>query len=98
MDGCLAERRGVVLLGRYFGIAVAGNEPQEMGIGPIYATLKLLNRHGLRIGDIGLWELNETFSVQCLYCRDYLGIDPDLFNVSMVNDLDGVFVSTDQDR
>jgi acetyl-CoA acetyltransferase len=69
-------------LGRYLGIAVAGCAPEEMGIGPIYAVPKLLARHGLGVQDIGLWELNEAFAVQALYCRDQLGIDPALYNVN----------------
>jgi acetyl-CoA C-acetyltransferase len=81
MDAALAERRGLAPLGLYRGIAVAGNAPEEMGIGPIYAIPKLLRQHGLKIGDIGLWELNEAFAVQALYCRDHLGIDPEIFNV-----------------
>jgi acetyl-CoA C-acetyltransferase len=82
MDAVTAERRGLEPLGRYMGIAVAGNEPQEMGIGPIYAIPKLLRQHGLKIDDIGVWELNEAFAVQCLYCREQLGIDPDRYNVN----------------
>jgi acetyl-CoA acetyltransferase family protein len=82
MSRALAERRGLPILGRYVGIAVVGNEPEEMGIGPVYAIPKLLRTHGLRIDDIGLWELNEAFAVQCLYCRDRLQIDPDRFNVN----------------
>jgi acetyl-CoA acetyltransferase family protein len=77
----LAERRNLKPLGRYLGIAVAGCAPEEMGIGPIFAVPKLLKQHGLRVGDIGLWELNEAFAVQALYCRDKLGIDPELYNV-----------------
>jgi acetyl-CoA acetyltransferase len=68
-------------LGLYRGIAVAGNAPEEMGIGPIYAVPRLLKLHGLGIDDIGLWELNEAFACQALYCRDRLGIDPAKFNV-----------------
>lgn len=82
MDATLAERRGLVPLGTYRGMAVAGCAPEEMGIGPIYAIPKLLRQHGLSIGDIGLWELNEAFAVQALYCRDHLGIDPDIYNVN----------------
>lgn len=78
----VAAARGVEPLGRYLGIAVAGCEPEEMGIGPVYAVPKLLARHGMRVQDIGLWELNEAFAVQVLYCRDCLGIDPDLLNVN----------------
>ena len=77
-----AATRGVEPLGRYLGIAVAGCAPEEMGIGPVYAVPKLLARHGLRVQDIGLWELNEAFAVQVVYCRDRLDIDPDLLNVS----------------
>ena len=82
MDRKLAERRGLSPLGIYRGIAIAGNAPEEMGIGPIYAIPKLLKQHGLTINDIGLWELNEAFACQALYCRDYLGIDPDKYNVN----------------
>lgn len=81
MDAKLVQRRGIEPLGVYRGIAVAGCAPEEMGIGPIYAIPKLLERHGLGIDDIGLWELNEAFAVQTLYCRDRLGIDPDRLNV-----------------
>ena len=81
MDSKLAEQRNLEPLGIYRGMMVAGNAPEEMGIGPIYAIPKLLKLHGLRIGDIGLWELNEAFAVQSLYCRDALGIDPDTYNV-----------------
>ena len=82
MERKLAERRGLSPLGIYRGIAIAGNAPEEMGIGPIYAIPKLLKQHGLTINDIGLWELNEAFACQALYCRDYLGIDPDKYNVN----------------
>ena len=82
MEGKLAQQRGVEALGIYRGMAVAGNAPEEMGIGPIYAIPKLLKQHGLSINDIGLWELNEAFAVQTLYCRDKLGIDPELLNVN----------------
>lgn len=74
-------RRGITPLGRYCGMAVAGCAPEEMGIGPIYAVPKLLKQHGLKVDDIGLWELNEAFAVQALYCRDQLGIDPEKYNV-----------------
>jgi acetyl-CoA acetyltransferase family protein len=77
----LAATRGLAPLGRYLGIAVAGCEPEEMGIGPVYAVPKLLRRHGLRFDDVGLWELNEAFAVQVVYCRDRLGIDPARLNV-----------------
>lgn len=82
MEGKLAQQRGLAPLGTYRGIAVAGNAPEEMGIGPIYAIPKLLKQHGLKIEDIGLWELNEAFAVQVLYCRDHLGIDPEIYNVN----------------
>jgi len=81
MDRVLAERRGLQPLGLYRGMTVAGCEPEEMGIGPVYAIPKLLKRHGLKVSDIGLWELNEAFACQALYCRDKLGIDPELYNV-----------------
>ncbi|TDS82153.1 acetyl-CoA C-acyltransferase [Comamonas sp. JUb58] len=82
MDSVLAERRGLEVLGIYRGMAVAGCAPEEMGIGPIYAIPKLLAQHGLSVQDIGLWELNEAFACQALYCRDQLGIDPERFNVN----------------
>ncbi len=82
MEAGLAERRGLAPLGLYRGMTVAGNAPEEMGIGPIYAIPKLLKQHGLSVGDIGLWELNEAFAVQALYCRDHLGIDPSIYNVN----------------
>lgn len=82
MEGKLAQARGLSPLGIYRGMAVAGNAPEEMGIGPIYAIPKLLKQHGLKIQDIGLWELNEAFACQVLYCRDQLGIDPDIYNVN----------------
>ena len=82
MDSKVAEQKGLQPLGIYRGIAVAGNEPEEMGIGPIYAVPKLLKQHGLSINDIGLWELNEAFACQALYCRDKLGIDPEIYNVN----------------
>ena len=81
MERGLAERRGLAPLGLYRGMAVAGCAPEEMGIGPIYAIPKLLKQHGLRVQDIGLWELNEAFACQAVYCRDHLGIDPELYNV-----------------
>jgi len=77
-----AERRGLQPLGRYVGMAVAGVDPDEMGIGPVFAVPKLLERNGLTMADIGLWELNEAFAVQVLYCRDKLGIPDDLLNVN----------------
>ena len=81
MDAKLAEKRGLEPLGIYRGMVVTGCEPDEMGIGPVFAVPKLLQRHGLKVGDIDLWELNEAFAVQCLYCRDRLGIDPEKYNV-----------------
>jgi acetyl-CoA acetyltransferase family protein len=77
-----AARRGLAPLGRYVGMAVAGTEPDEMGIGPVFAIPKLLERNGLTMDDIGLWELNEAFAVQVLYCRDKLGIPDELLNVN----------------
>jgi acetyl-CoA C-acetyltransferase len=82
MDSKLAEQRGLEPLGVYRGIAVAGCEPDEMGIGPVYAVPKLLKQHGLSMDDIGLWELNEAFAVQVIYCRDRLGIPNDQLNVN----------------
>jgi acetyl-CoA acetyltransferase family protein len=82
MEARLAQRRGLQALGIYRGIAVAGNAPEEMGIGPVHAVPKLLKQHGLSIEDIGLWELNEAFACQALYCRDRLGIDPERYNVN----------------
>ncbi|KPL69240.1 acetyl-CoA acetyltransferase [Erythrobacter sp. SG61-1L] len=82
MEASLAEKRGLQPLGRYVGMAVAGTEPDEMGIGPVFAVPKLLERHGLKMDDIGLWELNEAFAVQVLYCRDRLGIPDELLNVN----------------
>jgi len=82
MDAKVAEQEGLEPLGIYRGIAVAGLEPDEMGIGPVYAVPKLLKQHGLSVDDIGLWELNEAFAVQVLYCRDQLGIDNDKLNVN----------------
>ncbi|MGK6356870.1 acetyl-CoA C-acyltransferase [Sphingomonas sp. DT-207] len=82
MEERLAEKRGLQPLGRYIGMAVAGTEPDEMGIGPVFAIPKLLDRYGLKMGDIGLWELNEAFAVQVLYCRDKLGIPNELLNVN----------------
>jgi acetyl-CoA C-acetyltransferase len=81
MDSDLAKERGIQPLGIYRGFVVAGCEPSEMGIGPVFAIPKLLDRHGLKIDDIGLWELNEAFAVQAVYCRDTLGIPNDRFNV-----------------
>ena len=81
MNSTLAEKRGLEPLGIYRGLAVSGCEPDEMGIGPVFAVPRLLERHGLKVEDIGLWELNEAFAVQVLYCRDRLGIDNDKLNV-----------------
>jgi acetyl-CoA C-acetyltransferase len=81
MEGGEAQRRGIKPLGIYRGMAVAGCDPDEMGIGPVFAVPKLLKQHGLTVDDIGLWELNEAFAVQALYCRDKLGIDPEKYNV-----------------
>jgi len=82
MDGKLAEKRGIRPLGIFRGFAVAGCEPDEMGIGPVFAVPRLLQRAGLKVGDIGLWELNEAFAVQVLYCRDKLGIPDERLNVN----------------
>ena len=82
MDGEMAQQRGLEPLGIYRGLAVAGCAADEMGIGPVFAIPKLLQRHGLGIDDIGLWELNEAFACQVLYCRDKLGIDNDRLNVN----------------
>ena len=82
MSDDLASERGLQPLGIFKGFATSGCEPDEMGIGPVYAVPKLLKRHGLSVGDIGLWELNEAFAVQALYCRDTLGIDPAIYNVN----------------
>ena len=82
MEEKLAEKRGLQPLGRYVGMAVAGTEPDEMGIGPVFAIPKLLDRYGLKMDDVGLWELNEAFAVQVLYCRDKLGIPNELLNVN----------------
>ena len=82
MEGKLAEQRGFQPLGAYRGMAAAGCEPDEMGIGPVFAIPKLLQRHCLKIDDIGLWELNEAFASQTIYCRDRLGIDNDRYNVN----------------
>jgi acetyl-CoA C-acetyltransferase len=77
-----ASRRGLEPMGAFKGFATAGCEPDEMGIGPIYAVPKLLERHGLTVDDIDIWELNEAFASQCLYSRDFLGIDPEKYNVN----------------
>lgn len=82
MDAEMAAKRGLTPLGRYVGMSVAGTEPDEMGIGPVFAVPRLLKRFGLSIADIGLWELNEAFAVQVLYCQDNLGIPDDRLNVS----------------
>ena len=82
MEAREAEKRNLSPLGVYRGIAVAGCAPDEMGIGPIYAVPKLLKQHGLKIDDIDLWELNEAFASQVIYCRDKLGIPNELLNVN----------------
>ena len=82
MEESLAAKKGLAPLGRYVGMAVAGTEPDEMGIGPVFAIPKLLQRFGLKMDDIGLWELNEAFAVQVLYCADRLGIPMDRLNVT----------------
>ena len=82
MEAALAAKKGLTPLGRYVGMAVAGTEPDEMGIGPVYAIPKLLSRFDVKMADVGLWELNEAFAVQVLYCRDKLGIPNDLLNVN----------------
>ncbi len=82
MEAGVAAKKGLTPLGRYVGMAVAGTEPDEMGIGPVFAIPKLLERFNLKMDDIGLWELNEAFAVQVLYCRDRLGIPNELLNVN----------------
>jgi len=82
MDEALARQRGLQPLGRYLGMSVAGTRPDEMGIGPVFAVPKLLKRFGLTIADVGLWELNEAFAVQVLYCQEQLGIPDERFNVN----------------
>jgi acetyl-CoA C-acetyltransferase len=82
MESSLAAKQNITPLGIYRGIAVAGCEPDEMGIGPIYAVPKLLKQHGLKVSDISLWELNEAFAVQVIYCRDVLNIPNELLNVN----------------
>lgn len=82
MDSKLAEQRGLEPLGVYRGMSVAGCEPDEMGIGPVFAIPKLLKAHGLKMSDIGLWELNEAFAVQVLYCQERLGIPNEILNVN----------------
>jgi acetyl-CoA C-acetyltransferase len=81
-DGKIASQRNLPVLGVYRGLAIAGLEPDEMGIGPVYAIPRLLERNGLKVDDIGLWELNEAFAVQVVYCRDKLGIPDDKLNVN----------------
>ena len=81
MDADLAASRGIDPLGYYVGIAVTGCEPDEMGIGPVAAIPRLLDQHGLTVGDVGVWELNEAFASQAVHCRDVLGIDPERMNV-----------------
>lgn len=82
MDRASAEAEGKEILGIYRGFQAAGCAPDEMGIGPVFAIPKLLSRAGLTVDDIGLWELNEAFASQCIYCRDHLGIDPEKYNVN----------------
>lgn len=82
MEAGQAALRGLTPLGLYRGMAVAGCDPDEMGIGPVFAVPKLLRQHGLGVDDIGLWELNEAFACQAIYCRDRLGIDPERYNVN----------------
>jgi acetyl-CoA C-acetyltransferase len=82
MSGAEATRRGLKPLGIFRGLATAGCEPEEMGIGPVFAVPRLLERHGLKVEDIDLWELNEAFASQAIFCRDRLGIPPDRLNVN----------------
>ena len=82
MDGRLAEKRGLRPLGIFRGFAVAGCEPDEMGIGPVFAVPRLLERTGVKLADVGLFELNEAFAVQVIYCRDKLGIPDERLNVN----------------
>ena len=82
MEAKAAEKAGLEPLGKLKGFVVAGCNPDEMGIGPVFAVPRLLERHGLKVSDIELWELNEAFASQCLYCRDTLGIDPEIYNVN----------------
>ncbi|NWF86189.1 MAG: acetyl-CoA C-acyltransferase, partial [Bryobacteraceae bacterium] len=82
MDAKLAQKRGLAPLGIFRGFAVAGCDPKEMGIGPVFAIPKLLEKAGKKMGDIDLWELNEAFAVQVIYCRDKLGIPNDRLNVN----------------
>jgi acetyl-CoA C-acetyltransferase len=82
MEAQEAAKRGLTPMGRFVGFNVAGCDPDEMGIGPVFAVPRLLERHGLTVDDIDLWELNEAFASQCLYSRDRLGIDPEKYNVN----------------
>ena len=82
MEAKAAEKAGLQPLGAFRGFAIAGCAPDEMGVGPVVAVPRLLERHGLKVGDIDLWELNEAFASQCVYCRDALGIDPEKYNVN----------------
>ena len=82
MEAEEAKKRGLTPMGRFVGFNVAGCDPDEMGIGPVFAVPRLLERHGLKVDDIDLWELNEAFASQCLYSRDRLGIDPEKYNVN----------------
>jgi acetyl-CoA C-acetyltransferase/acetyl-CoA acyltransferase len=82
MSDTLAGQKGLTLLGIFRGFVAAGVEPDEMGVGPVVAVPRLLERHGLKINDIDLWELNEAYAVQVIHCRDKLGIDPDKLNVN----------------
>lgn len=82
MEATEASRRGLSPLGAFRGMAVAGCDPDEMGVGPVYAIPKLLKRHGLSVSDIGIWEINEAFASQVVYCRDLLNIPDDLLNVN----------------
>ena len=82
MEAKDAERRGLEPMGVFRGMAVSGLDPDEMGIGPVFAVPRLLSRHGLRMDEIDLWELNEAFAVQVIYCRDRLGIPNDRLNVN----------------
>ena len=82
MEAAEAAKRGLTPMGRFVGFNVAGCDPDEMGIGPVFAVPRLLERHGLTVDDIDLWELNEAFASQCLYSRDRLGIDPEKYNVN----------------
>ena len=82
MEEKIVEKRGLEPLGRYMGVMATGCEPDEMGIGPVFAVPKLLEAHGLKVEDIDLWELNEAFAVQVLYCRDRLGIPSERLNVN----------------